>query len=393
MKWMKKVVRERQRFVAYDEMLIWLTLILMCIGLVMVYSSSAVIGAAGANYSHNEFFFAQRQAVFSVIAIAAGLFAFQFPMSFWQKNAKWLMLGALFLLFLVLMPKIGVVVKGSRRWINLIYFNLQPSELAKVTTILFLAYFATLRQAFLADFKTCIKNIIGPILLFLAITSGLLLAEPDFGAFAVILCISLGILFLAGINARLFFGSLFFVALSVAIMIGSSEYRMRRFTSFLNPWDDPQRSDYQLIQALLAINKGGWWGTGLGDSVLKQFYLPEPHTDFILSVIAEEFGFVGVSTVMLLIALLVLRAFKIGREATRVERYFSSLVAYGVGIWIGVQSLINIGVNFGALPTKGLTLPLLSFGGSGLLANLIAIAILLRVDYENRQLKRGVQTQ
>jgi cell division protein FtsW len=222
------------------------------------------------------------------------------------------------------------------------------------------------------------------------LTGGLLLREPDFGAFAVICVIAMGLLFLGGMNWRLFAGLFFLLVLGFLVLIWTSPYRMQRIVGFMDPWADPYGKGYQLSHALIAFGRGEWLGVGLGGSVEKLFYLPEAHTDFLLAVIAEELGFVGVATIILLFAWIVVRAFAIGRRASMLERYYASLVAQGIGLWIGVQVIINMGVNMGILPTKGLTLPLLSFGGSALAATCVALAILLRVDWENRQLARGL---
>jgi cell division protein FtsW len=219
--------------------------------------------------------------------------------------------------------------------------------------------------------------------------SALLLQEPDFGACVVIIAIAFGILFLGGLDWRLLIGLSLLLPVALWVLIRIAPYRLQRFTGFLDPWSDPLGKGYQLTHSLIAFGRGEWFGVGLGSSVEKLLYLPEAHTDFLLAVIAEELGFIGVAVVIGLFAWLLLRAYAIGRQAARLERPFAALLAHGVGIWFGIQTFINIGVNMGVLPTKGLTLPFLSFGGSGVVANCIAVAILLRVDYENRRLLRG----
>jgi cell division protein FtsW len=233
------------------------------------------------------------------------------------------------------------------------------------------------------------KKGFAPMFVVMLFVGGLLLREPDFGAFAVITVIAMGTLFLGGMNWRLFAGLAILLVVGFILLILTSPYRMQRILGFMDPWSDPYGRGYQLSHALIAFGRGEWLGVGLGGSVEKLFYLPEAHTDFLLAVIAEELGFVGVAAVIVLFAWLVLRAFAIGQQAAVLERLFSALVAMGIGLWMGVQTIINIGVNMGVLPTKGLTLPLMSFGGSAIVANCMAIGILLRIDWENRQLMRG----
>ncbi|MGH8770598.1 MAG: peptidoglycan glycosyltransferase FtsW, partial [Burkholderiales bacterium] len=265
------------------------------------------------------------------------------------------------------------------------FFNLQPSELMKLAVVLYAADY-TVRKAAYMD--SIVKSFL-PMLMVMLLTGALLLQEPDFGAFAVITVIGLTILFLGGMNWRLFAGMFALLAGGFVALVMSSPYRMQRITAFLNPWDDPLGKGYQLSHSLIAFGRGEWLGVGLGASIEKQFYLPEAHTDFLLAVIAEELGFIGVVVVIALFVAVTLRAFAIGRTAATLEREFAALSAQGIGVWIGVQTIINMGVNMGLLPTKGLTLPLVSFGGSALLANCLALAILLRVDWENRQLMKG----
>jgi cell division protein FtsW len=298
------------------------------------------------------------------------------------------------LLILVLITGIGREVNGSRRWISLFVVNLQPSEFMKLFAVLYAAGYTVRKANVLHSDQPMRDSIVkGFLPLFSAMlaTGWLLLREPDFGAFTVILLIALGILFLGGLDLRLVGSLLLFVPVGLATLIWIAPYRLQRLTGFLDPWADPFDKGYQLSHALIAFGRGEWFGVGLGASVEKLFYLPEAHTDFLLAVIAEELGFVGVLAVIALFAWLIVRAFAIGRQAARLERAYASLVAQGIGLWIAIQALINMGVNMGVLPTKGLTLPLLSFGGSGIVANCIALAILLRVDYENRLLLRGYQ--
>jgi cell division protein FtsW len=369
----------------YDQVLLWTLLLLLSIGLVMVYSSSIAI-AEGARYTgHNPQFFLVRHAIFVAIALVAASVAFQVPLAWWQRSAPWLFLGGVALLVLVLVPGLGREVNGAQRWIPLGFANLQPSELVKLFVVLYAADYAVRKAAYLHDLRRGFL----PMLIVMLSVGLLLLQQPDFGAFAVIAVLAMGVLFLGGMNWKLFAGLAALLAAGFVALIVVAPYRLQRVTSFLRPWDDPFGAGYQLSHALIAFGRGEWFGVGLGGSVEKLFYLPEAHTDFLLAVIAEELGFAGVLAITLLFAFVVLRAFVIGARAARLDRPFAALVAQGMGLWIGVQAIINMGVNMGVLPTKGLTLPLLSFGGSALLATCIGLAVLLRVDYENRRILRG----
>src|SRR5665647_101903 len=370
----------------YDQSLLWVTLILLGLGLVMVYSASIALAEAGQATGHQPTYYLIRHAIYLLISLGAGFAAFQIPTQSWQKMAPYLFLTGMALLVLVLIPGIGREVNGSRRWIPLLVANLQPSELMKLFVTMYVADYTMRKAALLNSFTRGFL----PMLIVMLVVGGLLLREPDFGAFAVIAAIAISILWLGGINGRIFLGLLMLLVVGFVLLIWSSPYRLQRIVGFMDPWADPFGKGYQLSHALIAFGRGEWFGVGLGASVEKLLYLPEAHTDFLLAVIAEELGFVGVLTVVGLFAWLVLRAFGIGKEAVANERYFSSLLAQGIGIWLGVQGIINMGVNMGILPTKGLTLPLLSFGGSGILANCIALAVLLRIDWENRRLQKGL---
>lgn len=378
--------RERINSPEYDQGLLWVTLILLGLGLVMVYSASIAIAEASKAVGHNSSYYLMRQAIFIFISLSAAFVAFNIPMAWWQKMAPYLFLLGLALLALVLIPGIGREVNGSRRWLSLFVINLQPSELMKLFAAMYVADY-TIRKAAVMDSFT--KGFM-PMLAMMLLVGGLLLREPDFGAFAVIAAISISILWLGGINARIFGGLIALLVVGFAFLIWDSPYRLERVVGFMDPWADPYGRGYQLSHALIAFGRGEWLGVGLGASVEKLLYLPEAHTDFLLAVIAEELGFVGVATIVGLFAWIVMRAFGIAKEAIENERYFGALLAQGLGVWIGVQGIINMGVNMGLLPTKGLTLPLLSFGGSGILANCIAMAILLRIDFENRRLQKGL---
>jgi cell division protein FtsW len=368
-----------------DDGLIWVGALLVGIGLVMVYSASIAIADAARFTAGNTAYFLMRHLIALMISAAAACMVFQVPMRVWQPAAPYLFLFGAILLVLVLIPGIGREVNGSRRWLPLVAMNLQPSELAKLFVVLYAADYTVRKAAWMHSLK---KGFL-PMFAVMLFTGALLLREPDFGAFAVIACISMGVLFLGGMNWKLFVGLFALLVAGFVVVIVTSPYRMQRILGFMDPWSDAFGKGYQLSHALIAFGRGEWLGVGLGGSVEKLFYLPEAHTDFLLAVIGEELGLLGVVTVILLFAWLTMRAFTIGAQAARLERYFSALVAQGIGLWLGSQALINMGVNMGLLPTKGLTLPFLSFGGSGLLANCAALALLLRVDFENRQLMRG----
>lgn len=378
--------RERINAASYDQMLLWVTLILLGLGLVMVYSASIAIAEADKAVGHQSVYYLIRQSIFIILGLMVGAVSFQIPVAWWQKMAPYLFLLGLFLLVLVLIPGVGRNVNGSQRWLSLFVINLQPSELVKLFAAMYVADYAV-RKA--PQMDSIMRGFL-PMAVVMVLVGFLLLREPDFGAFTVIAAISISILWLGGINVKIFIALLTLLPVAIYVLIVSSPYRMQRVIGFMDPWADPYGKGYQLSHALIAFGRGEWFGVGLGASVEKLLYLPEAHTDFLLAVIAEELGFVGVLTVLGLFSWIVIRAFGIGKEAVANERYFAALLAQGIGVWIGAQAIINIGVNMGVLPTKGLTLPLLSFGGSGILANCIAMAVLLRIDYENRRLHKGL---
>lgn len=368
-----------------DPWLFWSAAALLLFGLVMVYSSSIAFAEGTRIGGHQATFFLVRHAVFLVIGLVVGTMAFQVPIRTWQQLSPYLFIAGLLALVVVLIPHIGREVNGARRWIPLGPANLQPSELMKLFVALYAADY-TARK--LRDMKSFRRAFL-PMAAMVLFVGFLLLREPDFGAFVVISCIAFGILFLGGLNARIF-ALLSVVALvGFVLLIWLSPYRRERIFNFADPWKDALGSGYQLSHALIAFGRGEWLGVGLGASIEKLFYLPEAHTDFLLAVIAEELGFTGVLTVIVLFAILVQRAFAIARKAHLLELHYAGLVAQGIGLWLGIQSFINMGVNMGLLPTKGLTLPLMSFGGSGILANCLALGILLRIDWEIRQVMRG----
>lgn len=371
---------------SYDQLLLWIALLLLGLGLVMVYSASIAIAEANVSIGQQSTYYLVRQSIFIGVSLVAAYVAFQVPMEWWQKMAPYLFLFAIALLILVLIPGVGRNINGSQRWLSLFIINLQPSELMKLFAAMYVADYAVRKSA---QMDSIVKGFL-PMVVVMVLVGFLLLREPDFGALAVVATISISILWLAGINVWVFVGLVAVLPVAVYFLIVSSPYRLQRVIGFMDPWADPFGKGYQLSHALIAFGRGEWFGVGLGASVEKLLYLPEAHTDFLFAVIAEELGFIGVLVVLFLFAWLVIRAFGIGKEAAKNERYFSALLAQGIGIWIAAQAIINIGVNMGLLPTKGLTLPLLSFGGSGILANCIAIAVLLRVDYENRLIQKGL---
>jgi cell division protein FtsW len=384
--------RDSRAMLAYDPTLAWAALLLLAIGLVMVYSASIATAEASAYTGYRPWYFLARHALFVAAGLAAGLIAFQVPVKAWRALAPYLFVAGAALLIAVLVPGVGRAINGSKRWLTLGVLNLQPSEFMKLFVVLYASSYAVRRAAFLHAAQPLKQTLLRgflPVLAVMIAIGALLLHEPDFGACVVIVAIAFGILFLGGLDGRLLMGLGVLVPIALWVLIRSAPYRLQRFTGFLDPWADAYGKGYQLSHSLIAFGRGEWFGVGLGASVEKLLYLPEAHTDFLLAVIAEELGFAGVIAVIALFAWLLIRAYAIGRQAAHLERPFAALLAHGIGIWVGIQAFINIGVNMGVLPTKGLTLPLLSFGGSGIVANCVAIAILLRVDFENRRLLRG----
>jgi len=370
----------------YDRPLAWAALLLAATGLVMVYSASIATAESARYTGHNAAWYLARHGLVLGAALTAAIMVFLVPAKWWQHAAPWLFMFGVALLVLVLIPGFGREVNGARRWLDLPAFSLQPSELVKLAAVLYAADYTARKHAVLKSFRRGLL----PMLAVMLLVSWLLLREPDFGALVVIAVTTFGILFLGGMNGRHFAALVGMLAAGFALLVIVSPYRMQRIFGFMDPWADPLGKGYQLSHALIAFGRGEWLGVGLGASVEKLHYLPEAHTDFLLAVIAEELGFAGVLLVIALFVWIVVRAFAIGRQASLRDRHFAALTALGIGIWIGFQALINMGVNMGLLPTKGLTLPLMSYGGSGLLVNFVALAILLRIDWENRQLARGL---
>ena len=378
---------QRSGMLEYDQALIWVTLVLLLLGLVMVYSASVSLPDSPkyANYKTHHFLI--RQAMFIGVGLVAATFAFRVRVEQWEKWTPFLFPAALVLMVLVLMPVIGKGVNGARRWIGFGGFSLQPSEVMKLMMVFYAAHFTVRKQQYMHSLS---KGFV-PMAIAVAFCGGLLMLQPDLGAFGVIVCIAMGILFLGGFNISWFAGMIGVLASVFFMIILISPWRYERMVAFLNPWeaDNAQGKAFQLTHSLIAFGRGELFGVGLGGSVEKLHYLPEAHTDFLLAVIGEELGLAGVLLVTALFYWIVRRSFDIGRQAIAAEKFFAGLVAKGIGIWIGVQVLINMGVNVGLLPTKGLTLPLMSYGGSGIAINCIGLAVLLRIDYENRVMMRG----
>ncbi len=380
-------IGQRSSMLEYDQPLVWVTLLLLLGGMVMVYSASISLPDSPkyANYKNHHFLL--RQTMFVAIGLMAGLFAFRVKIEQWQKAAPALFIISLVLMVLVLVPGIGKGVNGARRWIGFGGLNLQPSELLKLMMVLYAADFTVRKQQYMHKLT---KGFL-PMAMAVGFVGGLLLLQPDLGAFGVIVCIAMGILFLGGFNIVWFSGIIGVLGAVFSLVILLSPWRRERLLAYMDPWveENALGKAYQLSHSLIAFGRGELFGVGLGGSVEKLHYLPEAHTDFLLAVIGEELGLAGVLLVTIAFYWIVRRAFEIGRQSIAVDNVFAGLVAKGIGIWIGVQAFINMGVNLGLLPTKGLTLPLMSYGGSGVVINCIGLAVLLRIDYENRVLMRG----
>ena len=359
---------------------------LLILGIAMVYSASISLGDSP-KYQTSEGYFAIRHVVYILIGFVAAFFVFKVPLYRWYLLSYPLGILGILLLISVFVPGLGHEVNGSTRWIGFGPINLQVSEVVKFVSVLVISHFVVTRQAYMHSYT---RGLI-PVMLYIGMVAMLLSLQPDLGATVVISAIVLGVVFLGGLSWRIIvpFGIVIFAVIVLSIAL--SPWRTARVFAYLNPWDIENQlgKAYQLTHSLIAFGRGELFGVGLGASVEKMHYLPEAHTDFILAVIGEELGLVGFTLVLLLFYWLVRRAFEIGRQAVRLELVYSGLVAQGVGLWVGVQALINIGVAIGVFPTKGLTLPLVSYGGSSIVVTLCALALLLRVDYENRLLMRG----
>lgn len=359
---------------------------LMLLGCLMVFSASISLGDSP-KYHISEHYFFVRHVISLVVALFGAYIVWHIPMKAWKKMAFPFFLFGLFLLGAVFIPGIGKSTNGACRWIPLGLFNLQVTEVMKIAVLIYAADFTVRKQNYMHSVK---KGLL-PMLLVMGVVGFLVLKEPDLGAYVMMLAISMGILFLGGINLTVFIMVLVGVLGLLVFMIFAASWRAARFFAYLDPWEisNAQGKAYQLSHSLIAFGRGESWGVGLGDAIEKQHYLPEAHTDFILAIVGEELGFAGVMLILVLLFWLVKRAIEIGRTAIHLEHIFSGLVAEGIGIWIGVQTFINVGVASGLLPTKGLTLPFISFGGSAIMAVTAAVAILLRVDYENKVTMKG----
>jgi cell division protein FtsW len=384
---LERVTVSPTRIAGFDQTLVLLVVALLAFGLVMVYSASVALPDNPRGARLSELHFLVRHSLSIAVGMVAALLTLQVPVAAWEKWGPWLFVGALLLLAIVLLPFVSHTRNGARRWIPLGLLNFQPSELAKLAITMYAASYMVRKM----DVKEHFFKAVWPMAVALAIVGLLLLAEPDMGAFVVIAVIAVGILFLGGVNGRMFVLICAVLVAAFVAMIAFSDWRAERIWAWLDPWNEKYSKGkaYQLTHSLIAFGRGGLLGEGLGGSVEKLNYLPEAHTDFLLAVIGEELGFVAVATVIVAFFWITRRIFVIGRQAIVLDRVFAGLMCQGIGIWIGGQAFISIGVNLGALPTKGLTTPLLSFGGSALLMNLIALAIVVRVDSENRQLMRG----
>ena len=376
------------RVSSLDHALIAVVSTLLVWGAIMVYSATIAMpdNPKFAGYTHN--YFLLRHLASIAVGLLACAIAFQLPVQTWERLAPLLFMASLVLLVAVLIPYIGKGVNGARRWISLGITNFQPSELAKFSAVVYASGYMVRKMEVKEDFLRAVW----PMAAAVGVMGVLLLAEPDMGAFLVIAVIAMGILFLGGVNASMFFLISGVLLAAFALMIAFNDYRSARIFAYLDPWSEHNAlaKGYQLTHSLIALGRGEVFGVGLGGSVEKLHWLPEAHTDFLVAVIGEEFGLVGVLALIILFLWMTRRIIHIGRQAVALERVFAGLVAQGVGIWMGFQGFINMGVNLGALPTKGLTLPLMSYGGSAILVNLVALALVLRIDYENRKLMQGV---
>jgi cell division protein FtsW len=370
-----------------DTTVLWLMGTLLLWGLVMVYSTTIGMPDNPKFAKYTQLHFLSRHILSLGIAAVAATIAYRVPMAIWERAAPAIFIAALVMLVLVLIPHVGKGVNGARRWIGLGFMNFQPSEFAKFAVLLYASNYMVRKMGLRENFFKAVW----PMATAVGLTGVLLLAEPDMGAFMVIAVIAMGILFLGGVNARMFFLIAFILVIAFACMVGFSPWRRERIFAYLDPWTEVHAlgKGYQLSHSLIALGRGEIFGVGLGGSVEKMHWLPEAHTDFMLAVIGEEFGLIGVLILLGLFFWMVKKMVFIGRQAIAMDRVFAGLVAQGVAIWMGFQMFINVGVNLGALPTKGLTLPLMSYGGSAILLNLIAIAVVLRVDKENHQMKSG----
>lgn len=361
--------------VIYDRLLLWTMLSLLCAGLVMVTSASVAVSE---RMHGHAFHFAIRHAAYVALAIMALLVVVRIPVARWLQ-ANWLLLTVAMVLLLAVLV-VGREVNGAKRWISFGPVTIQVAEIAKLFFFCFLAGYLVRRHE---EVRQNFKGFIKPLVVFM-LMAFLLLLEPDFGTVVVMFVTTVGMLFLAGAKLWQFIALILSGLGAMALLVVFEPYRMRRLTSFLNPWEDPFGSGYQLTQSLMAFGRGGWSGAGLGNSIQKLEYLPEAHTDFVMAVVAEELGFVGVMLAISLLLVIVVQALRIGRRALDDKAKFDGYLAYGIGIWLAFQGGVNLGVASGLLPTKGLTMPLLSYGGSSMIVMTVTVGLLLRIDHEQR---------
>ena len=368
-----------------DSVTIALVLAISLLGLVMVTSASVSVAS---KESGETFYYLERQLLLMLMGGVGAVVVFFIPTRALDRLSFPLLLTGLILLFFVLIPGLGHAVNGSRRWLRILTINFQVSELARVLVLIYVASYAARREE---ELRGTFRGLLNPLGL-LCCAGALLLIEPDFGAATVLFATGFGVLFLAGARLRYVIATTLFAAAGFAALAMSSGYRVRRLKAFLDPWADPYNTGFQLTQSLIAIGRGQWFGVGLGESVQKLFYLPEAHTDFLFAVLAEELGLAGVLLTLALFIALVWRSFYIARLASDAGLKFQAYLASGFGLWVGIQAFINIGVNMGVLPTKGLTLPLMSYGRSSLIVSLVWVGLLLRVYHETMLEKRGSAT-
>lgn len=364
----------------YDQFLLWLVVILSGVGLVMVYSASVDVAALKKVSHYQNYFYLLRHFIYLIISIFSGALAFLIPINFWQKFAPSFFIFGIILLIAVLVPGIGKTVNGSQRWIPIGIMNFQPSELVKLFTIIYSSDYVLRKSRQIASFT---KGFL-PMSLAIALIGFLLIRQPDFGALVVVIVISLGILFLGGISIKIIVALMISIPIGMYLLLTLATYRIDRIIGFMDPFENIYGKGWQLSHSLIAIGRGDFFGVGLGESIQKLQYLPEAHTDFVLAILAEELGLFGFTIILIVYALMIIRIFGISKMATQLRSNFSALVAQGIALWFAIQASINIGVNVGFFPTKGLTLPFISYGGSALLITFIATGIVMRIDYENK---------
>ena len=364
----------------YDQFLLWLVVILSGVGLVMVYSASVDVAALKKVSHYQNYFYLLRHFIYLIISIFSGALAFLIPINFWQKFAPSFFIFGIILLIAVLVPGIGKTVNGSQRWIPIGIMNFQPSELVKLFTIIYSSDYVLRKSRQITSFT---KGFL-PMSLAIALIGFLLIRQPDFGALVVVIVISLGILFLGGISMKIIVALMISIPIGMYLLLTLATYRIDRIIGFMDPFENIYGKGWQLSHSLIAIGRGDFFGVGLGESIQKLQYLPEAHTDFVLAILAEELGLFGFTIILIVYALMIIRIFGISKMATQLRSNFSALVAQGIALWFAIQASINIGVNVGFFPTKGLTLPFISYGGSALLITFIATGIVMRIDYENK---------